>query len=291
MSRQKILRCAACILAFASLSLQGQSSDSGPKLNKLSGPAKARLESVGQIDVPTGYVFIDGKGTRALMRAMGEPTSDREVGFLSPTNKDWSIIFEFNPVGYVKDDEKNKLDPDKLLDSIKRGTAEANKERQKAGNPPLEIVGWEMPPKYDEKTHNLEWAIRATSEGKPILNYNTRLLGRKGVMEVVLIVEPDKLPETLPDFRSLLAGYTFSTGQSYAEYRPGDKVAKYGLAALVLGGGAVAAAKFGLFGTLLLFFKKAYKLVIVAIAAAAAALKNFFAKIFGRKNESGMRPQ
>src|SRR5262249_8674298 len=155
------------------------------------------------------------------------------MGLIASTNDHWSVIFEFSDIGYVKDDDKDKLDPDKLLNSIKRGTAEANKERVKNGNAPLEIVGWEVPPKYDETTHNLEWAIRATSEGKPILNYNTRLLGRKGVMEVVLIVEPDKLTDTLPEFRDLLASYSFQTGQSYAEFKPGDKVAKYGLAALV----------------------------------------------------------
>ena len=62
-----------------------------------------------------------------------------------------------------------------------------------AGRPPLQIVGWEVPPQYNETTHNLEWAIRATVEGKPILNYNTKLLGRKGVMETVLVVDPDEL--------------------------------------------------------------------------------------------------
>ncbi len=275
-------------LAFGLALLPSPGADSGPKLNVLQGPAKAVLEGVAQVDVPAGYSFIDAKGTRALMKALGEPTSGRELGLLSPTNREWSVIFEFSNIGYVKDDEKDKLKPDELLESIKRGTAEANKERQRAGHSPLEIVGWEVPPKYDETTHNLEWAIRATSEGRPLLNYNTRLLGRKGVMEVVLIVEPEKLPNTLPIFRKLLAGYSFASGQTYAEYRPGDKVAKYGLAALVLGGTAVGAAKLGLLGPLVLFFKKAWKLVVVAIAAVAASFKKLFAKLFGRKGESGM---
>ena len=199
-----------CSLVLAGVPAKG--ADSGPKLTPLKGPAKARLEDVAQIDVPAGYAFLDGKSTRSLMKAMGEPASGQELGLLTPTNEHWSVIFEFNKTGYVKDDDKDKLDPDKLLAAIKQGTAEANKERVKAGNPPLEIVGWEVPPKYDATTHNLEWAIRATSEDRPILNYNTRLLGRKGVMEVVLIIEPDKLSATLPTFRNLLAGYNFQTG-------------------------------------------------------------------------------
>src|SRR6266436_5161413 len=132
-------------------------------------------------------------------------------------------------------------------------------------------------------------SVRATSEGRPVLNYNTRLLGRKGVMEVVLVVDPEKLPETLPVFRTLLAGYSLSSGQTYAEYRPGDKVAKYGLAALVVGGGAVAAAKLGLLAPLILILKKAWFLIVGAIAAAATSLKKFLGKIFGHKDESGMQ--
>ncbi len=284
MNYSKLFVCAACGLALAGSPLQAQNSKAKPMPGVTEGPAKVQMEKVGQIDVPAGYVFLDGKTTRALMKKYGEPVSGREMGMLRSTNEQWSVMFEFSDIGYVKDDDKDKLDADKLLASIKRGTAEANKERVRAGNPPLEVVGWEMPPKYDAASHNLEWAIRATSAGEQILNYNTRLLGRKGVMEVVLIVDPDKLSATLPTFRDLLAGYSFQTSQSYAEYRPGDKVAKYGLAALVVGGGAVAAAKLGLLTGLLVFLKKGWKLVVVGFAAVVA----FFKRLFSGR---GARPE
>src|SRR5512137_772429 len=80
-----------------------------PDLNVIKGPAKAQLGSIAQIEVPSGYVFLDGKSTRALMKAAGEPTSGQELGFLRPTNAHWSVIFEFSDIGYVKDDEKDKL--------------------------------------------------------------------------------------------------------------------------------------------------------------------------------------
>jgi uncharacterized membrane-anchored protein len=286
MSRCKFYVLAVCALALTMASLPAQDAKPKSKLNILRGPAKAKLGDIAQLDVPTGYSFLDGKATRALLKAEGEPTSGQELGLLSSTNEHWSVIFEFSEVGYVRDDEKDTLNADKLLAQIKSGTEEANKERVRAGGTPLEIVGWEVPPKYDPVTHNLEWAVRATSDGRPILNYNTRLLGRKGVMEVVLIVEPDKLPTTLPTFRNLLAtGYSFQTGNSYAEYRPGDKVAKYGLAALVAGGAAVGAAKLGLFSWLAIFFKKGAKLIIVALVAVASFFKKLFGRITGRREE------
>ena len=271
------------LVIIVGLALAGQpagaQSTNKSKLDVLKGPATAKLESVAQINVPAGYSFLDGKTTRALMKASGEPSSGREQGLLMPTNEHWSVIFEFDDVGYVKDDEKDKLDADKLLAAIKKGTAQANQERESLGSPPLEIIGWEQPPRYDPVTHNLEWAVRATSGGRQILNYNTRLLGRKGVMEAVLIVEPDKLPTTLPTFRELLAGYSFQSGQNYAEYRSGDKIAKYGLAALIVGGGAVGAAKLGMFAWLAVALKKAWKLVVVAVVGVIAFFKRL---IFGR---------
>jgi len=272
----------AGILALSILSAPAQKKNGASNsVNMTEGPAKASLENVAQIDVPVGYVFLDGKTTRALLKAEGEPVSGQEMGLIESTNEHWSVMFEFSGDGYVKDTDKDKLDPDKLLASIKRGNDAANKQRVSAGRSPLEIIGWEVPPKYDETTHNLEWAIRGTVDDRQILNYNTRLLGRKGVMEVVLIVEPDKLKETLPTFRKLLAGYNFQTGQTYAEYRPGDKVAKYGLAALVVGGATVGAAKLGLFAWLAVFLKKGWKLVVLAFAAVVTFFKKLFTKITG----------
>lgn len=242
------------------------------------GPTTAKLLGVAQIEVPAGCVFFDGETTRALMKSSGEPVSGKEAGLIQPTNFQWSVIFEYDSSGHVMDDDKDKLDADKLLAAFKAGTAEQNKERARMGSPALEIVGWEQPPHYDEVSHNLTWAIRATSEGRQILNYNTRLLGRLGVMEVVLVCDPDKFKETLASFNSLLAGYSFQTGQTYAEYRKGDKLAKYGLAALVLGGAAVGAAKLGLLAWLLPFLKKGWVLIVAAFAGIA----NFFRKLFGK---------
>ncbi len=283
MFNRNSLLIAMCGLALAAPPLRAQAPEPKAKINVLKGPATAKLESIAEINVPAGYNFVDGKTTRALMKASGEPTSGRELGLLTPTNEHWSVFFEFNAIGYVKDAEKEKLDADRLLKAIKSGTEAANAERQRMGTPPLEIVGWEQPPKYNPTTHNLEWAIRATSEGRPILNYNTRLLGRKGVMEVVLVVEPDSLSATLPRFKDLLAGYSFQTGGNYAEYRPGDTVAKYGLAARVVGGAAVGAAKLGLFAWFLPFLKKAWVLIVGALAAVAGFFKKLFNRWFGRK--------
>src|SRR5215475_11539364 len=100
MNQRILLILMMCSLPTA-LSLRAQNAGSKSKPNFTEGPAKAQLERVGNLDVPAGYRFLDGKTTRALMKAGGEPVSGQEAGMLVPTNEDWSVIFEFNDVGYV----------------------------------------------------------------------------------------------------------------------------------------------------------------------------------------------
>lgn len=264
------------------LSLRAQETNS-LKSRALHGPAEADLGGFAKVNVPEGHLFLDGNTTRQLMESVGEPTSGNEVGFLRPTNGGWSVYFEYADVGYVKDDEKDKLDADKLLKSIKQGNDAANEQRQRNGIPPLIIEGWQQEPKYDSTSHNLTWCILASVEGKKLLNYNTRLLGRQGYMSVTLVCDPDELPGTLTEYNGLLAGYKFNQGDTYAEYKPGDKVAKYGLGALVLGGAAVGAAKLGLFAWLAVFLKKGWKVIVFALVAVAAGAKKILNAITGNR--------
>lgn len=271
---------------FISPSLIAQEADEASNflnsLNWTHGPSVGDLEGIANINVPEGYVFTGGPDTRKLMEAFGNPINDTEVGLISPPDLEWFVVFEFSEVGYVKDDEKDELDASALLSSIKRGNDQANDVRSQMGLAPLNIIGWEKEPAYNEETNLLEWAVRAESEGHEIVNYNTRLLGRKGVMEVALVTGPEELAANLPKFRTLLAGYSFSSGHKYAEYQPGDAVAKYGLAALVAGGAAVGAAKLGLFAWIAVMFKKIWKLLILAAIAVVAWIR----KLFGGKAQT-----
>ena len=274
---------ALCLAALPAQAADAEASSPLDKINWTKGPAKADLKALAEIQVPEGFVFTGAKGTKKLLESMGNPTSGSELGFLAPTSLVWFVVFEFSDVGYVKDDDKDKLDAGKLLKSIQEATEAANKYREKMGAAPLHITGWEIPPRYNEQTHNLEWAIRGESEGSPVINYNTRMLGRKGVMEVNLVIDPDKLNVALPQYQALLTDYSYKQGERYAEYRSGDKLAKYGLAALVAGGAAAVAVKTGLFASLILLFKKGAKFIIIAVVAIIAGLKKLFTG--GRKSQ------
>jgi len=184
------------------------------------------------------------------------------------------VVFDFSSQGYIKDDDR-KLDADAILDTIKEGTKASNKQRRKRGWSELQVLGWHEPPHYDAETNNLTWSIRGSSDDGENINHSTRLLGRRGVMNVDLVMGPEQAEAALPEFNEMLTQFEFKSGSKYSDFTRGDKVAEYGLAGLVVGGAGVALVKTGL-------LQKFGKLIVVAFVAIAGAIKKLFAKLTGR---------
>ncbi len=262
-----------------------QESEASKFLNSLEwtvGPGKGKVGNLAEIDVPEGTRFTGAAGTRKMLEMMHNPTGGGELGLLTNNELDWFVIFEFEDIGYVKDADKDKLDGQAILTSLREGNEASNEERKKRGWAPITIVGWHTAPFYNKDTHNLEWCIKGASEGHEIVNYNTRILGRGGVMSANLLVAPEQLDTTLPSIKTILKGFAYIEGQKYSEWKSGDKIAKYGLSALVVGGAVGVAAKLGFLGKLAGVLGKLWKLVIVGIAALGAGLKGL---LFGKKKE------
>jgi uncharacterized membrane-anchored protein len=258
--------------------------DQGPKVNWVPGPAKVDLGQVAQLDLAEGYVFLDAKDARTLLEAAGNTPDGSEVGLVAPAAEDqsWFVIFDYSEVGYVSDAEKDKIDAAALLKGIKEGTEESNEVRKKKGIPGLHVVGWQQPPRYDGGTHNLSWAILAKDDtGDQVVNFNIRLLGRRGYMSATLVDDPSKIAAARPHLDRILVDFSYKSGNKYAEFRPGDKVAEYGLVALMAGGAGAAAAKTGLFAALGKLLAKGGKAVVLLVAGAIAGLRKLVKSVFG----------
>ena len=240
------------------------------------GPAKVQVGSHATLDVPDGYAFLDAKATERFNALMHNLPDTTDTYTLAPTDLHWVAMFSYEDVGYVKDNED--LDADAILSSVREGTDAANRERKQRGWAELHITGWGFKPKYDAQIKSLAWAIRASSseDNEEIVNYNTRLLGRTGVMDVVVITGADQLAGAITEFKDTLPGFGFVPGETYAEYRSGDRVAEYGLAALITGGAAAVAAKKGLFTVIGGFLAAAWKFVLAGFVAMGAWFKSLF---------------
>jgi uncharacterized membrane-anchored protein len=252
----------------------------------LQGPATSRLGSEAELRVPENCSFTGEDDAEKFMRLTGNPPDGLEKGILlcqaSDSSDDiWFVVFSYDDIGYVRDDEGSSLDSNAILSSIRKGTESSNKERRKRGWQVLTIDGWVNAPHYDSSTHNLTWAMLAHDEEQNrVVNHSVRLLGRSGVLHADLVLGPQQLTTELPAFNSVIGTTHFLPGNTYAEWRDGDKVAAYGLTALVAGGAGAAAVKLGLFGKLwkliVAMFAALWKVLIAALVGIGAWLKNLF---------------
>ncbi|WP_426688176.1 DUF2167 domain-containing protein [Rhodanobacter ginsengiterrae] len=266
---------AALALACASAHV-GAQDNGAADLPWQKGPITVQLGHEATLNVPEGYAFLDADGTRKFNEVAHNPPRDGDEYTLAGRN--WVAYFSYGDVGYVKDDDK--IDADAILDNIREGTAAANKERRARGWGEMSILGWSAPPEYDTQLKSLTWSILGEDQSnhQKIVNYNARLLGRHGVMSVVMVTEPETLTAAIGDFKSRVKGFEFVQGETYGEYRSGDHVASYGLAALITGGAAAVAAKKGLFSVIGGFLVAAWKFVLAGLVAMSAWFKSIFKK-------------
>lgn len=259
-----------------------QSQEEGNILTGLSpilGPGLAKLGTEGQVRIPEGVLFFNARDTKILLERMENLTSGDELGLAASQDLRWIAMFAFEDTGYVEDTgDAADIDADKLLKLFHEGSEAANKERAARGWAPSELVGWTIPPHYNQETKNLEWALRFKQAGQSFDNYSVRILGREGVMKVIFGGDNEDFAQSLEEARKVIAGYSFVPGRTHAEWRQGDKIAGYGLAALIAGGTLAAAGKAGL---LTKFIKP--------LAAAALAVFAFMGKLFTGKKKNRVR--
>ena len=245
------------------------------------GPTDVKLVDQATLHLPAKYVFVPQAEAVRLLKAMGNRPSPDTLGMVFPQESDdnWFVVVRYVSSGYIKDDDARDWKADELLAGIKEGTAEANKERRQRGIPEMEVVGWVERPAYDAATHRLVWSLSSRDKGAPAseeqgVNYNTYMLGREGYISMNLVTGMNAVEGLKPAARELLASLDFTKGKSYAEFNAStDRVAEYGLAALV---GGIAAKKLGFFALIAAFFAKSIKLVILAAAGIAAMAFKFF---------------
>lgn len=253
------------------------------KAASTAGPASVPLTDQAKLAIAEGQVFIPQPQAGKLLNAMGNPGQDSALqGLVFPNdNAPWFMTIRYENSGYVKDDDAKEWNADDLLKSYREGTEASNEERKKMGVPGLEILGWAQKPAYDSATHRLAWAMSSrdigAAENEPQgVNYNTYALGREGYFSMNLVTGLAELPTYKPQAHGLLDALQFNDGKRYADFNSStDKVAEYGLAALVVG---VAAKKLGFFAVAAVFLAKFAKVIALAVVAFGGTAMKLFRK-------------
>src|SRR4051812_42342927 len=79
----------------------------------VAGPSKVDLGVEAELSLAKEHLFVDGPQARKLLESGGDRPTGDEVGLVIPNDpaQKWAVIFEYKNIGYVKDDEKDKIDP------------------------------------------------------------------------------------------------------------------------------------------------------------------------------------
>jgi uncharacterized membrane-anchored protein len=244
-------------------------------------------DGLAKLTVPKEFNYLSPADAETVLVKLwrNPPSGERSLGLLMPagmtpiTSNCWVVTIHYSAEGYVKDNDASKINYDDLLKQMQKGMSAENKERKKSGYQTVELLGWAAPPRYDAATHKLYWAKKLKFEGDDgeTLNYNIRMLGRRGVLELNAIAAIDQLPEIEQRTPQILGMVDFKEGHRYADFDPKiDKVATFGIAALVAGG--LIGAKLGFFKLFWVFLIAAKKFIIIGVIGVAA----FFQKLFKR---------
>lgn len=165
------------------------------------GPADITLVDQAVLAIPADYFFIPKAEGARIMRALGNTIRDDFAGLVVGTRPadGWIVVVRYIKEGYIKDDEARNWNADELLQKLKDGTEQANKDRVTRGFPELEVLGWIEKPTYDPQTHRLVWSMLTKLKRDPDsavrgISYNTYALGRDGYFSLNLLIRSASAP-------------------------------------------------------------------------------------------------
>lgn len=227
---------------------------------------------------------------RVLEELWGNPPDSDVLGMLVPTSTalddkgSWAVVVTYSNDGYVSDADASKIDYTKMMKDMQDGAREANAERTKQGYPAVDIIGWATPPHYDVAENKIYWAKELSfgDAHQHTLNYDIRVLGRGGYLSLNAVAGMSQLAMIQAQMPKVLAMTEFDSGQRYGDFNAStDKVAAYGIAALVAG---AFAAKAGLFAKLFVMLLALKKFLIIGVVAVFAGIKKLLGMKSGKSN-------
>lgn len=192
---------------------------------------------------PPGFSFINRlQAEQVLSDIWGNPRDTGALGLLVPNATDfldnaaWGIVIQYLPRGHVGHAGFSAVDFDAMLADMQQATRMATLERAQQGYRGLELVGWAAKPILDADRHAIIWArlLEDPADRSQIINYNVRLLGRRGTLVLKAVAPAEIVPDVERSIGALLALTGFRVGHRYQDFDAGqDALAPFGLEGLV----------------------------------------------------------
>ncbi|MGG9960366.1 DUF2167 domain-containing protein [Ferruginibacter sp. SUN106] len=238
-----------------------------------------------KLNVPAGFKYLNAEQSNYILTDVwGNPPQTGILGMLFPANSgpfgenSYAFILTYDPAGFVKDDDADKINYDDLLKDIQKEEVEENKTRTAQGYAAINIVGWASQPFYDKKNKVLHWAKNLHFAGQDVntLNYEVRILGRKGILSMNAVATVNEIDSVKKDIDKVLAIPSFTEGNTYKDFdSKTDNVAAWTIGGLVAG---KILLKVGFWGIIVKFLAGAWKFILIGLVAIWGAIKKFLGK-------------
>jgi uncharacterized membrane-anchored protein len=290
---------AAIVLAFATFAFAQAPADAAnaAKLKAFIDSLKFRsgdvavTEAEARFRLGSQFRYLEKTDARRVLEELwGNPPDESILGLIVPTTApldsetSWAVVVTYSDEGYVADEDAAKTDYNAMLVELKKATQEENAARKEAGYGTADLVGWAVPPRYDTASKKLYWAKEIAFHGNDqhTLNYDVRVLGRRGFLSLNAVAGMSELSAVQTGMQQLLPMAEFDTGARYADYDAGnDKLAGYGVAALIGGG---IAAKTGLLAKLGVLLIAGKKFIVFLVVGLIALVRKLFSDKKDREN-------
>ncbi|MDB5092589.1 MAG: hypothetical protein JWO85_690 [Candidatus Eremiobacteraeota bacterium] len=233
--------------------------------------------SHGTFTVPNGGKMLTGtEAQRADQLINGSSALDNAVeGFAEIQRR--ALYVSYVGDGFVSTDDWKDVDADKLLKEIVDATDSGNEQRTKNGVSAVHVDGWVQKPTFDSVKKSVRWVTRAHDDSGPIVNAVALQLGRNGYERFTLVSGGSDPRGDASLLARAVGDYRFDPGFRFSDYVKGDKVAEYGIAALVGTAAGATIAKTVGFGAILLLIKKFFVLIVAALVGGVTWLRRRFA--------------
>lgn len=199
-----------------------------------------------RLSIPDGYKFLDADQSYYLVTDVWENPPSVTNGMLGVIMHadadvyDESTVFfvHYEDIGYVSDEDADGIDYAAKMKEMLQDDSLENAQRIADGYSGLRLVGWASAPYYDKQRKVLHWAKEMDSDDRDVnvLNYNIRVLGRKGVTLINAVSSMDRLDIVKDEVPHVLAMVSFNDGYRYDQFDPAtDRVSSQGLDGLIDG--------------------------------------------------------
>ena len=290
MARQAGIAAAMAAIAFSFWSTVAIAQDDPASIFRSLHPRNGVVEianGIVRLNIGPDFTYLaSSEATTVLTKVFHNPPEAvaDNLGMILPRKQGetWFAVLSYSSDGHVSDSDAQSVNYDDLLKQMQDQTETDAKTRRDQGFSGLKLLGWAQRPYYDSTAKKIYWAksIQFDNMPSPTLNYDVRILGRSGYLNMKIVDSMEDLPKINAEIPQILSMADFTTSNRYSDYVAGsDHLAAYGIAGLVAGG---VLAKAGFFKGLLVLLAAFWKVVGAAVIAVFAALGSFFKRIFKR---------